>query len=136
VGFLSEVSDEHVDGLADGHRLAGGVVLLPGGHGGAVTPVGIAEAFVEATGIGVVHADAHGEPLVAEAAGGVLAGVDQRGADAAALAGQPLGEEPPLSQGGHERLQVGVGGWPDLRAHPGTLAAPGDRVTGISHSVG
>jgi hypothetical protein len=67
----SEVSDEQVDGLGDRHRGAGVVVVLPGGLDGAVAPVGVVEAFVEAAGSRVVQADADGEVLVAEAAGGV-----------------------------------------------------------------
>jgi uncharacterized protein YjlB len=61
------------------------VAVLVGGDDRPVAPVGVAEALVQPAGVGVVQADAEGDPPVAQLAGGGLAGAEQGGADAAPL---------------------------------------------------
>jgi hypothetical protein len=78
VTTVSEASDEHVDGLGHRNRRADAVVLPPGGLGGAVAPVDVAKAFVEAAGGGVVYADANGQPVIAEQTGSVFARASPR----------------------------------------------------------
>ena len=108
-----------------------------------MAPVGVAEAFVEPPGTGVVHADAQGEAPVAEPARGVFPRPDQDGADAAPL--QPLGDLEMVEHGharevavdlrlaGRAAVQEHVANWPAVE--PGDQQDPASVLLPFGPSV-